>query len=280
MFFWKRTFWKQKLEKFRLIGGALIGSLRRTPRFVKLIAIYLLGVGMALSFFWWNISQYRTTSVPDQSTPAFPKEGMVSIPERETVEKEAETEVTNESAPSEEKIPPGDEQETENKYETTMKEEQMEEEQTEEEQTEEEQTSFSLDWPVSYRNIGTAFNDKIRQPTPQGGVIYSFYDGIDILVSKGTRVKAASEGEVIRVEREDLRLGKSIQIKHDQEIESTYGNLSQVNVNQGDKVSRGDVIGKVEENVSLLTNVDEPHLYFQLRYNETLVDPQEYLTKP
>lgn len=51
------------------------------------------------------------------------------------------------------------------------------------------------------------------------------------------------KGEVIEVEEKEL-LGKSVTIRHENNIISVYQSLGETNVKKGDKVEAGQIIGK------------------------------------
>ena len=84
------------------------------------------------------------------------------------------------------------------------------------------------------------------------------------------------EGEVIDVKDEEL-LGKSVTIKHNNELISVYQCLNNVTINKGDRVGTGQVIGK-SGNCNLIKESNN-NLHFELYVNGTIVDPKNYLGK-
>lgn len=85
------------------------------------------------------------------------------------------------------------------------------------------------------------------------------HTGIDYDVPAGTPVLAAADGEVVSVE------GDTIKIRHDEGAETWYRYFDEKSVRVGDKVKRGDEIGRSGKG-----NEDEPgatgdHLHFELR---------------
>ena len=83
-------------------------------------------------------------------------------------------------------------------------------------------------------------------------------------------------GEVIEVEEKEL-LGKSVTIRHDNELISVYQSLKDVTVNKGDKVTAGQVIGK-SGSCDLIPD-SQNNLHFELYVNGTIADPEIYYNK-
>lgn len=83
-------------------------------------------------------------------------------------------------------------------------------------------------------------------------------------------------GEIIEVEEKEL-LGKSVTIRHDNELISVYQSLSNVTVKKGDKVSTGQVIAK-SGNCDLIKD-SKNNLHFELYVNGTIADPESYYNK-
>ena len=100
--------------------------------------------------------------------------------------------------------------------------------------------------------------------------------GIDYVQNEVFDVISILDGEVIEVENKEL-LGKSVAIRHNNEIISVYQSLSQTSVKKGDKVVAGQVIGK--SGTCELNKELGNHLHFELTVNGSLVDPENYLDK-
>lgn len=83
-------------------------------------------------------------------------------------------------------------------------------------------------------------------------------------------------GEIIEVEEKEL-LGKSVTIRHDNELISVYQSLGEVTVTKGDRVQTGQVIGK-SGSCSLITN-SKNNLHFELYVNGTIENPENYYGK-
>ncbi len=83
-------------------------------------------------------------------------------------------------------------------------------------------------------------------------------------------------GEVIEVEEKEL-LGKSVTIRHDNELISVYQSLSNITVKKGEKVTTGQVIGK-SGSCDLIKD-SKNNLHFELYVNGTIADPENYYNK-
>jgi len=102
--------------------------------------------------------------------------------------------------------------------------------------------------------------------------IRRMHNGMDIVAPTGTRLGATADGVVEFVGRK-FGYGKTIVIKHNNEIKTLYGHLSYIAVKKGEKVIRGQYIGKVG-NTGRSTG---PHLHYEVRINNTPVDPIDYI---
>lgn len=93
--------------------------------------------------------------------------------------------------------------------------------------------------------------------------------GLDYSAKTGTPVMTTADGMVEKV-KEDIGYGKQIQIRHNNTYQTLYAQLSETNVNVGDKVKKGQVIGKVGS-TGLST---APHLHYEVIENGVRVDPR------
>lgn len=84
------------------------------------------------------------------------------------------------------------------------------------------------------------------------------------------------DGEVIDVKEDDI-VGKSVTIRHNNELISVYQNLSEVEVKINDKVSQGDIIGT--SGVNNMIGEEGNFLHFELIYNNNYVNPENYYGK-
>ena len=101
----------------------------------------------------------------------------------------------------------------------------------------------------------------------------SVSDGIDIMVPEGTPVKAAENGVVIYAGDGLKEFGQTVLIRHDNGLVTVYGHNSQILVQRGQKVRRGEEIAKS----GMSGNAKSPKLHFEVRKNSAPVNPNKYL---
>ncbi|HPU77658.1 MAG TPA: peptidoglycan DD-metalloendopeptidase family protein [Thermosynergistes sp.] len=124
-----------------------------------------------------------------------------------------------------------------------------------------------LSWPVNGA-INSPFGTRVH-PVFKTKTVHT---GIDIKASKGTPVKAAEKGEVLFAGW--LRgFGQVIIIDHGGDLVTVYAHLSSMDVSEGQRVTRGQTIGRVG-NTGVTT---APHLHFEVREGSKAVDPLKYL---
>jgi murein DD-endopeptidase MepM/ murein hydrolase activator NlpD len=104
-----------------------------------------------------------------------------------------------------------------------------------------------------------------------GGPATSYHEGIDYDAPPGAPVLAANEGQVALAEPLTVR-GKAVIIDHGLGVHSGYYHLSEINVQEGQPVKKGDVVGKVGD-TGLATG---PHLHWEIRVNGINADPAQW----
>lgn len=122
-------------------------------------------------------------------------------------------------------------------------------------------------------------------PVPNSSEITQEYSAehkaIDIAASSGSPVYAAEDGAVSYVQIWDgsydttgmMSYGHMVEIKHADGNTTLYAHLSEINVQQGEKVVRGQRIGRVGST----GNSTGPHLHFEVITAEGKADPADYL---
>lgn len=168
-----------------------------------------------------------------------------------------------------------------------VKEEPKEEEVTEETNSKEEalaketmatskgESSFEMVAPVN-GTVGTAYSEDklVYSETLEE---WTAHRGVDIMADEGTLVVAALSGTVQEV-YDDPLWGKVVIIDHGNDLLTKYANLSQdVSVQEGVKVGKGDVIGKIGKTAKI-EMLMKPHLHFEVIENGISVNPSKYLS--
>ncbi len=100
-------------------------------------------------------------------------------------------------------------------------------------------------------------------------------DGINIKAPRGAPVRAAENGVVAYTGNELRGFGNLILIKHAGGWVTAYAHADQVVVRRGDKVRRGQTIGRVGST----GNVASPQLHFEVRKGTQAVDPTRLLAR-
>lgn len=121
---------------------------------------------------------------------------------------------------------------------------------------------------------------KLRWPV-RGQVVTGFgaqdgsvrNDGIDISVPEGSEIKAAENGVVIYAGSGLKEYGNTVLVRHDSGLVTVYGHASELKVNRGDNVTRGQVIAAS----GMTGTASQPKVHFEVRENATPVDPTRFL---
>lgn len=104
---------------------------------------------------------------------------------------------------------------------------------------------------------------------------WSRHPGIDIGAPKGAPVRAADSGYVVAAgwDNERVSYGFMILINHGNGYVTRYAHLSSMDVEAGDSVKKGQLIGRVGST----GNSTGPHLHFEVIYNGNRRNPFSYL---
>ena len=122
-------------------------------------------------------------------------------------------------------------------------------------------------WPVEGPVTGS-FGERIDPFNGEG----AFHSGVDISANYGQAVIAPADGIVIFADFMG-GYGRAIALDHGHAITTRYGHLASFAVAIGQYVHRGDTIGYV----GLSGRSTGPHLHYEVRINDTPVNPHKYL---
>ena len=123
-------------------------------------------------------------------------------------------------------------------------------------------------WPVD----GTLEGGFGGRRNPFGGSGYEFHTGQDIEAPMGAPVIAGARGLVSFVGWQN-GYGQLVVIDHGGGLSTRYGHLSHIDVELGQSVSRGQLVGKVGST----GRSTGPHLHYEVRINDQPVNPLQYL---
>jgi len=98
------------------------------------------------------------------------------------------------------------------------------------------------------------------------------HTGVDLQAEEGTPVLACNSGMVVLVDHLFLS-GKSVVLDHGWGLYSMYFHLSEILAKEGDRVSKGAMLGRVGST----GRSTEPHLHWGIRMNGARVDPLSLL---
>lgn len=118
-----------------------------------------------------------------------------------------------------------------------------------------------------YSMDALVFSDTLNQ--------WQVHSGIDLLADEGADVVAAAAGTVVTA-GSDTMMGYTVVIDHGNGLKSEYSSLKNSDVEVGDTVAKGEIIGQIG-NTAITESKLGPHLHFAAMYNEEYVDPNAYL---
>lgn len=119
-------------------------------------------------------------------------------------------------------------------------------------------------FPVQEGRYTSYFGER-TDPISEGS---DYHNGVDIGADEGDEIFAVYDGTVT-LTGEDDRSGKYIFLSHDDSTVTFYCHCSEILLEQGDEVSRGEVIALVGS-TGYSTG---PHLHFELRIDGESIDP-------
>jgi murein DD-endopeptidase MepM/ murein hydrolase activator NlpD len=98
------------------------------------------------------------------------------------------------------------------------------------------------------------------------------HQGIDIAAAAGQPVRAAADG-LVMLAATATGYGQAVYLAHGFGISTRYGHLSEIDVHPGQRVHRGDVLGRVGST----GRSTGAHLHYEVRLDGTPVNPLAYI---
>lgn len=102
---------------------------------------------------------------------------------------------------------------------------------------------------------------------------YMQNSGVDYISDTQFDILAVLDGEVISVETDDT-LGNIVKIKHDKNIITVYQGIDNIEIEKGNKVNQGSIIGT--SGTSKINTNYTTSLHFEVYYNGQLIDPENF----
>jgi septal ring factor EnvC (AmiA/AmiB activator) len=126
-----------------------------------------------------------------------------------------------------------------------------------------------LEWPVRGQ-ISAPFG-KFKHPEFSAEIVRK---GIDIEAALGEEVRAVERGQVVYAEQFS-GYGKMVIVDHGERYYTIYGHLSEISKKKGDRINRGEILGRAGEGDSSTT----AKLYFEMRKDGHSLDPVPWFGK-
>jgi murein DD-endopeptidase MepM/ murein hydrolase activator NlpD len=124
--------------------------------------------------------------------------------------------------------------------------------------------------PVAGRVSGVYGSQRVLNGIPKDP-----HYGLDLAAATGTPVRAPAGGVVTLAERDLYLTGGTILLDHGHGVTSVFLHLSRIDVEVGERIARGDVIGAV----GATGRASGPHLHWGLNWFDVRLDPAALLER-
>lgn len=123
----------------------------------------------------------------------------------------------------------------------------------------------SFIWPARGRISGMFGSQRIYKGEPG-----SYHSGVDIAGRTGTSFVAPADGVVTLVAEKPFSLeGNLLMIDHGMGLNSAFLHASEILVEEGQEVKRGQTIGRI----GATGRATGPHLHWSMKWNDARIDP-------
>ncbi len=125
--------------------------------------------------------------------------------------------------------------------------------------------------PISIKKLvrfGSAFGMRMHPILK----LRKMHEGIDLTAPRGTPIFATADGVVLQASLTTGGYGNKILIDHGFGYRTLYGHCYKINVEKGQKVKRGDIIGTVGSTGLSIS----PHLHYEVHIHGKKVNPINY----
>ncbi|MBK47718.1 MAG: peptidase [Pelagibacteraceae bacterium] len=120
-------------------------------------------------------------------------------------------------------------------------------------------------WPVKGIITGKYGNQRILNGKPRRP-----HYGLDIAAKSGTKIVSPSDAKVTLIMEDSFFNGKMIILNHGLGMNSIYSHLKKINVKEGDKIKKGDLIAEVGST----GRSTGPHLDWRINIYSVAIDPE------
>lgn len=128
-----------------------------------------------------------------------------------------------------------------------------------------------LAWPIpGYTRITSKYGMRTHPITG----VYKLHTGVDVSAPMGANFVAANDGIVVKAEYNSA-YGNMVIIDHGGGVSTLYAHGSEIMVQVGDMVKRGETVVLKVGSTGYSTG---PHAHFEVRLNGVVTDPLPYIT--
>ena len=120
-------------------------------------------------------------------------------------------------------------------------------------------------WPVKGVVTGEYGNQRVLNGKPRRP-----HYGLDIAAKAGTKIVAPSDAEVVLTMEDSFFNGKMIILNHGLGLNSIYSHLKKINVLEGQKIKKGDLLAEVGST----GRSTGPHLDWRINVYNIAIDPE------
>jgi murein DD-endopeptidase MepM/ murein hydrolase activator NlpD len=120
-------------------------------------------------------------------------------------------------------------------------------------------------------NVAFTSGFGVRSDPFRGGA--AMHPGIDLAGSVGTPIHATADGTVIRAGWNSGGYGNLVEVDHGRGITTRYGHLSAILVHPGDRVTRGQIVGRMGSTGRSTGS----HLHYEVRIDGRAVNPIPFM---
>ena len=102
---------------------------------------------------------------------------------------------------------------------------------------------------------------------------HGFHRGIDLLDPVGTEIRPVASGRVVEVSYGRIGWGNTVVVEHEKGLKSRYAHMRDFNIQEGDQVEKGTVLGWV----GMTGWTTGPHLHLEIYQDGWAIDPATIL---
>ena len=128
-------------------------------------------------------------------------------------------------------------------------------------------TSLPLHSPMKYYYISGKYGKRKHPVTKK----WAMHHGIDLAGTWQEKVRATADGTVVFSGWEGS-FGRVVRVQHRFGIQTVYAHLARLNVEKGDYVTSGDVVGSMGSS----GRSDGAHLHYEIRVNKVSKNPKQF----